>query len=119
MSPLNDASAIPAPAGEVPPSASPVIAAASIHCRMSERYDVEGDAEVAASDGSAVFRGRVLNISATGCFVGTVAYIRFTPGTAVDLVFHIDGLDGPKQFQIHAEARVHGPGSASAFASCA
>ena len=76
---------------------------------MSERYDVEGDAEVAASDGSAVFRGRVLNISATGCFVGTVAYIRFTPGTAVDLVFHIDGLDGAKQFQIHAEARFSRP----------
>ena len=76
---------------------------------MAERFDVDGDAQVAATDGSAVFRGRVGNISATGCFVSTIAYIKLAPGTPVDLVFHLAGFEGPKQFHIHAEARFSRP----------
>ncbi len=90
-------------------AAAPTPTADSIECRMAERFDVDGEAQVAASDGSAVFRGHIVNLSLTGCFIGTIAYIKLAPGTPVDLTFHLNGFEGPKQFQIHAEARFSKP----------
>jgi hypothetical protein len=59
--------------------------------RQDERYVVHGDAEIFVTGGTSMFRGRILNISASGCYVQTVAWVRPAPGTLVELVFVVKG----------------------------
>jgi c-di-GMP-binding flagellar brake protein YcgR len=59
--------------------------------RQHPRYAVDAWAEVMVQDGRMLFRGRVLDISAGGCFVETEARLRLAPGTAVEIVFRVDG----------------------------
>jgi hypothetical protein len=59
--------------------------------RRDERYAVHGDAEVLVTGGTLMFRGRILNISASGCYVQTVAWARLAPRTLVELVFVVKG----------------------------
>jgi hypothetical protein len=59
--------------------------------RRDERYAVHGDAEIFVTGGTSMFRGRILNISASGCYVQTVAWVRPAPGTLVELVFVVKG----------------------------
>jgi c-di-GMP-binding flagellar brake protein YcgR len=58
--------------------------------RQHPRYAVDAWAEVMVQDGRMLFRGRVLDISAGGCFVETEARLRLAPGTAVEIVFRVD-----------------------------
>src|ERR1700722_3411294 len=55
--------------------------------RRDERYAVHGDAEIVVTGGMSMFRGRIVNISTSGCYVQTVAWIRLPAGTSVELVF--------------------------------
>jgi PilZ domain len=58
--------------------------------RRNPRYAVDAWAEVMVKDGRMLFRGRVLDISARGCYVETEARLRLAPGTAVEIVFRVD-----------------------------
>ena len=57
--------------------------------RRHPRYAVDAWAEVMVKDGRMLFRGRVLDISAGGCYVATEARLRLAPGTAVEMIFRI------------------------------
>ena len=58
--------------------------------RKHPRYAVDAWAEVMVQDGRMLFRGRVLDISAGGCYIETEARLRLAPGTAVEIVFRVD-----------------------------
>ena len=61
--------------------------------RKHPRYAVDAWAEVMVKDGRMLFRGRVLDISAGGCYVETEARLRLAPGTPVEIVFRLnDGI---------------------------
>src|ERR1700734_1498629 len=60
--------------------------------RQDERYVVHGDAEIFVTGGTSMFRGRILNISVSGCYVQTVAWARPAPGTLVELLFVVKGM---------------------------
>ena len=64
----------------------------SVECRSHARYVVEGDAEVLLADGSLIFRGRILDISLSGCFIATGARLRMAAGTPVEMVFRANGV---------------------------
>src|ERR1700722_12351510 len=69
--------------------------------RQDERYVVHGDAEIFVTGGTSMFRGRILNISVSGCYVQTVAWARPAPGTLVELLFVVKG----HVVRVRAEAR--------------
>jgi hypothetical protein len=69
--------------------------------REEERYPVSWQAEIFIPERTTMFRGRVVNISPSGCYVQTVAWVRVPPGTVVELVFLLDG----RQNRAYAEAR--------------
>ena len=60
--------------------------------RRHARYAVEGDAEVLLAGGSQIFRGRILDISLSGCFIETRARLRMAVGTPVEMVFRANGV---------------------------
>ncbi len=53
-------------------------------------YAVDAWAEVMVQDGRMLFRGRVLDISAGGCYIETEARLQLAPGTPVEIVFRVD-----------------------------
>jgi PilZ domain len=55
--------------------------------RQHTRYTVDAWAEVMVKDGTMLFRGRVLDVSAGGCYIETEARLRLAPGTPVEIVF--------------------------------
>ena len=69
--------------------------------RREERYAVEWGAEIFIPERTAMFRGQVVNISTSGCYVRTVAWVRVPPSTEVELVFSMDG----RMTRTRAEAR--------------
>lgn len=73
--------------------------------RRHKRYTVDGVAEVLVSDGSLLFRGRVLDISVDGCLIETQARLCLKLGTRVDMLFHVNG----KVFRPAATARMVRP----------
>jgi hypothetical protein len=60
--------------------------------RRHERFLVEGDAEVLVAEGSQLFRGRVQDISLSGCFIETRARLRTVIGAPVEMVFRANGV---------------------------
>lgn len=60
--------------------------------RRHERFPVEGDAEVLVAEGSQLFRGRVQDISLSGCFIETRARLRTVIGAPVEMVFRANGV---------------------------
>jgi c-di-GMP-binding flagellar brake protein YcgR len=61
--------------------------------RQHTRYAVDAWAEVMVKDGTMLFRGRVLDVSAGGCYVETEAKLKLAPGTRVEMVFRVnDGV---------------------------
>jgi c-di-GMP-binding flagellar brake protein YcgR len=61
--------------------------------RQHTRYAVDAWAEVMVKDGTMLFRGRVLDVSAGGCYVETEARLKLAPGTRVEMVFRVnDGV---------------------------
>jgi hypothetical protein len=59
--------------------------------RNEERYPVVGDAEVFVLGGMSMFRGRVLNISSSGCYVQTIAWAQLPPETTVEVLLVLQG----------------------------
>jgi len=67
---------------------------AALERREDERYPVDGDAEVtvlSGGSGAVLLRGRIKNVSQSGCYVETSALRRLAPGTPVDLLFVVRG----------------------------
>ncbi len=79
--------------------------------RQDTRYVIDGLAEVVVADGTMLFRGRVLDISRTGCYVETQARLRLAPGTPVEMVFRVNG----RVFRPLATSRMVRPGEGAGF----
>ena len=79
--------------------------------RQHRRYAVDGMAEVLVSDGSVLFRGRVLDISVAGCFIETQARLRMQQRTPVEMVFRVEDM----VFRVHATSRMVRPGLGAGF----
>jgi c-di-GMP-binding flagellar brake protein YcgR len=62
----------------------------TVERRKHTRYAVDAWAEVMVKDGTMLFRGRVLDVSAGGCYVETEARLRLAPGTPVEMVFRVN-----------------------------
>lgn len=73
--------------GEEQQTVAPVVDIAEK--RQHPRHAIDAWAEVMVKDATILFRGRVLDISVGGCFVGTQARLRLKPGTPVEMVFRI------------------------------
>jgi len=58
--------------------------------RQHTRYAVDAWAEVMVKDGTMLFRGRVLDVSAGGCYIETEAKLKLAPGTPVEMVFRLN-----------------------------
>ena len=58
--------------------------------REHTRYAVDAWAEVLVKDATMLFRGRVLDVSAGGCFIETEARLKKDPGTVVEMVFRVN-----------------------------
>jgi hypothetical protein len=69
--------------------------------REEERYRVDWEADIFIPERTTMFRGRVVNLSQSGCYVQTVAWVRVPPTTVVELVFRLDG----RWTRVEAEAR--------------
>jgi PilZ domain len=69
--------------------------------RDEERYAVSWDAEIFIPERTTMFRGRIVNISPSGCYVQTVAWVRVPPTTVVEVVFKLEG----RLTRVQAEAR--------------
>jgi len=59
--------------------------------RDEERYAVSWDAEIFIPERTTMLRGRIVNISPSGCYVQTVAWVRVPPTTVVEVVFKLEG----------------------------
>jgi hypothetical protein len=69
--------------------------------REEERYAVSWDAEIFIPERTTMFRGRMVNISPSGCYVQTTAWVRVPPTTVVEVVFKLEG----RLTRVQAEAR--------------
>ena len=74
----------------------------TVERRKHTRYAVDAWAEVMVKDGTMLFRGRVLDVSAGGCYVETEARLRLAPGTPVEMVFRVND----RVFQCDATIRM-------------
>ena len=79
--------------------------------RRHERYTVDGDAEVMVADGKLLFRGSIVDISLSGCFIETRARLLLEPGTPVQMVFRADHLT----LRMTATVRAVRPGAGAGF----
>jgi hypothetical protein len=79
--------------------------------RQHPRYAVDAPVEVLVSDGSLLFRGRVRDISLTGCYIQTEARLRLAQGTPVEMVFRFDDAI----FRMVAASRMLRPGKGAGF----
>ena len=73
--------------------------------RHEKRFPVTGQAEVTVAGGKSLFRGRILNISKSGCCVYTPASVFLPPGTLVEIVATVKGT----ALRLSAEARFSKP----------
>jgi hypothetical protein len=81
-----------------------IAAAAHPPERQHQRYPVDGHAEVtvtAAGQSSLLLRGRILDISPSGCFIQTLARTVIAPGTRVEILFAV----ARQNFRVDAESR--------------
>lgn len=75
----------------VPPPATPAVQPARIpeiaaNRRRHTRYACEGRAEVCVPHGGLLFRGKILDLSFSGCFIETAA-LNLERGTPVEVFF--------------------------------
>jgi hypothetical protein len=79
--------------------------------RKHERAACDGFAEVVIDGASLMFRGRIKDLSPTGCYIETRARLRLDVGTAAELCFTVN----ERAFKAVAEVRVIRPGSGVGF----
>lgn len=99
-------SVTPSEVVDAQPASTPVEVgiASGLQFRIDERYEVDGDAEVIVKSdvlGSTLLRGSILDISATGCYIKTLARAPIKPGTEVNIIFSIYGTT----FRVEAMSR--------------
>jgi hypothetical protein len=78
--------------------------------RSEPRYPMQGEAEI-LKDGAPLFRGRVLNISPSGCYIQTRDYIHLSPCARVEIELMVGGKIVP----ISAEVRFCSPNAGIGF----
>ncbi len=78
--------------------------------RTETRYPMQGEAEI-LKDGAPLFRGRVLNISPSGCYIQTRDYLHLSPCTRVEIELMVGGKIVP----IAAEVRFSSPNAGVGF----
>ncbi len=79
--------------------------------RKHERSDCDGFAEVVIDGASFMFRGRIKDLSPTGCYIETRARLRLEVGTAAELCFTVND----RNFKAVAEVKVTRPGVGVGF----
>jgi hypothetical protein len=79
--------------------------------RKHERSECDGFAEVVIDGASLMFRGRIRDISPTGCYIETRARLRLETGIAAELSFTIN----ERAFKAVAEVRAIRPGIGVGF----
>jgi len=81
--------------------------------RRHERFAVDGEAEVMVASGIQLFRGRIADISLSGCFIETKLRLHMKIGTAVQMVFSA----GSTTLRADATVRMmrHGIGAGFSF----
>jgi hypothetical protein len=95
------------PVAEVAPAGPP----SGRERRKHERSECDGFAEVVIDGASLMFRGRIRDISPTGCYIETRARLRLETGIAAELSFTIN----ERAFKAVAEVRVVRPGVGVGF----
>lgn len=105
MSEVNEAASTRVP-GEsaVKNDATAAGIAKGLSFRKNERFEVDGHAEVRVhSDtiGNSVLRGRILDISTSGCYIQTMARVPIPPETEVNIDFSVYGY----VFRVRAASR--------------
>lgn len=96
--------AVPGPAPDIP-------AEAGNEKRQHPRYRCDGYAEVFLPQGALLFRGRILNLSQTGCYIET-ALLDLERGTQVEVYFVTNQLQLRVLGNIVALRRKRGAGIA-------
>lgn len=81
------------------PSTQSVPAAKPQNRRQCPRYRCEGDAEVFVPHGALLFRGKILNLSLSGCFIEVPA-LDLERGTPVEVSFSV------RQMQFRVAGRI-------------
>lgn len=79
--------------------------------RKHERAACDGFAEVVIDGASLMFRGRIKDLSPTGCYIETRARLRLDVGTAAELCFTVND----RAFKAVAEVKVIRPGVGIGF----
>ena len=79
--------------------------------RRHPRYPCDSVAEVLVFGNRALFRGRVRDLSESGCFIETRARLRPEVMRLVELRFHVKGLE----MNAYAVARSIHPGQGAGF----
>ena len=79
--------------------------------RQHPRYTVDAPVEVLVADGSLLFRGRVRDISLTGCYIETEARLRLEQGTPVEMIFRLEDA----VFRVVAASKMIRPGRGAGF----
>lgn len=73
--------------------------------RHEKRFPVTGHVEVIVNGGKSLFRGRIVNISRSGCFVSTPPSVSLHSGIPVEIVVAVKGT----VLRLSAEARFSKP----------
>jgi hypothetical protein len=79
--------------------------------RKHERAECDGPAEVVMDGASLMFRGRIKNLSPTGCYIDTHARLRLGVGTAAELCFTVN----ERSFKAIAEVKWIRPSAGVGF----
>jgi hypothetical protein len=93
------------------PAPEPTTQSSGRERRKHERAECDGFAEVVIDGASLMFRGRIKDLSPTGCYIETRARLRLNVGTAAELCFTVN----ERAFKAVAETRVIRPGSGVGF----
>jgi hypothetical protein len=93
------------------PPAQPANVSSARERRKHERAGCDGYAEVVIDGASLMFRGRIKDLSPTGCYLETRARLRLDVGTAAELCFTVN----ERAFKAVAEVRVIRPGVGIGF----
>jgi len=93
------------------PSPESIPASTGRERRKHERAVCDGFAEVVIDGASLMFRGRIKDLSPTGCYIETRARLRLDVGTAAELCFNVND----RAFKAVAEVRVIRPGVGVGF----
>jgi hypothetical protein len=79
--------------------------------RKQERFACNGFAEVVLEDAAFLFRGTILDLSLTGCYVQSSARLALAPGASVELRFSVKG----DELRLLARLAIVRPGKGAGF----